>query len=213
MPISQYFWNNVKNRIEGLFPTPVFFSELKRNITKKELEEVEKQKKYVFINEGNISTNNTYILELPIFKKLKDELNHHIEEYVKQVIMPKNDVSLYITQSWLNYTEENQWHHRHSHPNSIVSGVFYFNANEELDKINFYNEKHFWFEVLPSEWTSFNAKSWWFPIKTGDVVLFPSSLSHSVEYKKGTNTRISLAFNTFIKGTLGREKRLTELKI
>jgi hypothetical protein len=32
-----------------------------------------------------------------------------------------------------------------------------------------------------------------------------------VENKQGDNTRISLAFNVFIKGTIGREKSLTEL--
>jgi hypothetical protein len=41
--------------------------------------------------------------------------------------------------------------------------------------------------------------------------MFPSSLVHMVENKEGTNTRISLAFNVFIKGTIGNNKNLTEL--
>jgi hypothetical protein len=41
--------------------------------------------------------------------------------------------------------------------------------------------------------------------------MFPSSLTHMVETKEGTNTRISLAFNVFVKGTLGDNTRLTEL--
>jgi hypothetical protein len=32
-----------------------------------------------------------------------------------------------------------------------------------------------------------------------------------VENKKGKNTRISLAFNVFVKGTVGNNKDLTEL--
>ena len=56
-----------------------------------------------------------------------------------------------------------------------------------------------------------NSQSWWFSIKTGDIILFPSSLTHMVETKEGTNTRISLAFNVFIKGTIGDNKLLTEL--
>ena len=50
-------------------------------------------------------------------------------------------------------------------------------------------------------------------MKTGDVILFPSSLTHMVETKQGDNTRISLAFNVFIKGTVGNNKNLTELII
>jgi hypothetical protein len=37
------------------------------------------------------------------------------------------------------------------------------------------------------------------------------SLNHMVETKEGDNTRISLAFNVFIKGTIGNNKKLTEL--
>jgi ectoine hydroxylase-related dioxygenase (phytanoyl-CoA dioxygenase family) len=63
------------------------------------------------------------------------------------------------------------------------------------------------------EWNSFNSSSWWFPVKTGDIVIFPSSLIHSVETKQGNNTRISLAFNVFIKGTIGINNSLTELHL
>ena len=42
--------------------------------------------------------------------------------------------------------------------------------------------------------------------------MFPSSTTHQVETKSGSNTRISLAFNTFYSGTLGSSKNnLTEL--
>ena len=37
------------------------------------------------------------------------------------------------------------------------------------------------------------------------------TITHMVENKEGTNTRISLAFNVFIKGTIGNNKQLTEL--
>jgi len=203
----------VENIVEGLFPTPVYFSDLGRDVTKKELQEVKKHSLDVYRNAGNITSNNVYILDLPVFKKLKDELSKHLEEYVKQVIAPKEDISLYITQSWLNYTDEHQFHHEHAHPNSLISGVFYFDADEDLDRIKFFDSRHTWFEFESDSWSSFNSKTWWFPVKTGKIVLFPSDLRHSVEFKEGKNTRTSLAFNTFVKGTLGREKRLTELKL
>ena len=46
---------------------------------------------------------------------------------------------------------------------------------------------------------------------SGDIFLFPSSLAHMVETKQGKNTRISLSFNVFIKGTVGSDRDLTEL--
>jgi len=41
--------------------------------------------------------------------------------------------------------------------------------------------------------------------------MFPSPTTHQVDVKKGKNTRISLAFNTFYKGTIGSNSSLTEL--
>ena len=63
------------------------------------------------------------------------------------------------------------------------------------------------------DWNMWNSESWWFSVKTGDVILFPSSLTHMVETKEGDNTRISLSFNVFIKGTVGNNKNLTELHL
>ena len=64
-------------------------------------------------------------------------------------------------------------------------------------------------EVL--KYNIFNSNGWIRPVQTGDVLLFPSSLLHQVEPKKGMNTRISLSFNVFIKGKIGNNKGLTEL--
>jgi predicted 2-oxoglutarate/Fe(II)-dependent dioxygenase YbiX len=55
------------------------------------------------------------------------------------------------------------------------------------------------------------SQTWWFPLETGQLVMFPSSTTHQVDTKKGTNTRISLAFNTFYKGIVGSNGQLTEL--
>ena len=41
--------------------------------------------------------------------------------------------------------------------------------------------------------------------------MFPSSLNHGVDVKKGDNIRISLSFNTFYKGVLGSDTALTKL--
>jgi hypothetical protein len=61
------------------------------------------------------------------------------------------------------------------------------------------------------DWNLYNSETWWFTVKTGDIILFPSFLTHMVETKEEDNTRISLAFNVFIKGNIGNNKNLTEL--
>jgi uncharacterized protein (TIGR02466 family) len=203
----------IESNINGIFPTPVYVSKLDRTLTPLELKFVEKSKKNFINNEGNITSSNNYILNEKPFLNLKKELDLRIKDYFEKVISPVDTVIPYITQSWLNYTETNQYHHKHAHPNSLVSGVFYINCHEELDKIKFFNDTYKTIKPEIKTWNLYNSESWWFPVKTGDVILFPSSLSHMVETKEGTNTRISLAFNVFVKGIVGINNLLTELKL
>ncbi len=197
--------------INGIFPTPIYISKLNRVLTELELSFVDNTKLDTHTNEGNITSNNNYILNNKAFKQLKEELDLRVQDYFEKVISPANNITPYITQSWLNYTETNQYHHKHEHPNSLVSGVFYINSDEQNDKIKFFNDAYKTFKPEIKEYNIWNSQSWWFSVKTGDIILFPSSLTHMVETKQGDNTRISLAFNVFIKGTVGNNKSLTEL--
>jgi uncharacterized protein (TIGR02466 family) len=197
--------------INGIFPTPIYMSKLDRKLTPLELKFVEKNKKESQKNEGNITSNNNYILNEKPFLNIKKELNLIIQDYFDKIISPTNNIKPYITQSWLNYTEKNQFHHKHAHPNSLVSGVFYINCHEKFDKIKFFNENYKTIRLETKNWNLWNSESWWFQVKTGDVIMFPSFLNHMVETKEGENNRISLAFNVFIKGTVGNNKQLTEL--
>ena len=199
--------------INGIFPTPIYISKLNRDITSKELSFIDKTKLDTYNNEGNTTSNDNYILNQEIFKSLKEELYLRIQDYFDKVISPANNITPYITQSWLNYTETNQYHHKHEHANSLVSGVFYINCHEEHDKIKFFNDTYKTIKPEIKNWNIWNSQSWWFSVKTGDIILFPSSLTHMVENKQGDNTRISLAFNVFIKGIVGNNKSLTELNL
>tara|TARA_R100001163_G_scaffold65470_1_gene62742 strand:+ start:627 stop:1280 length:654 start_codon:yes stop_codon:yes gene_type:complete len=198
-------------KIVGIFPTPVYISPLDRKLTSLELKLVEKNKKIFTKNAGNTTSANNYILNEKPFKKLKKELELRVKDYFQKIISSKNNITPYITQSWLNYTEKDQYHHKHAHPNSIISGVFYINCHESLDKITFFDEKYKAIKPKIKDFNLFNSESWWFPVTTGDIFLFPSSLAHMVETKQGKNTRISLSFNVFIKGTVGSDRDLTEL--
>jgi uncharacterized protein (TIGR02466 family) len=202
----------IESNINGIFPTPIYISKLNRELTPLELKFVDKNKKDFYKNEGNITTNNTYILNEKPFATIKKELEKRVQDYFEKVLSSTDSITPYITQSWLNFTETNQYHHKHEHSNSLVSGVFYINCHETLDKIKFFKDDTYK-TIKPQikTWNLFNSESWWFSVKTGDIILFPSSLTHMVENKQGDNTRISLAFNVFIKGTVGNNKELTEL--
>jgi hypothetical protein len=94
-----------------------------------------------------------------------------------------------------------------------VSGVFYPQANRETDKIYFYKDGFQQIKLPPENWNIWNSESWWFDVGTGDLLLFPSGLTHMVEPVQGDQTRISLSFNTFPLGLVGDEVDLTSLQI
>ena len=203
----------IESTINNIFPTPIYMSKLDRKLTPLELKFIDKNKKDFYKNEGNITSNNNYILNEKPFLNIKKELDLRVKDYFNKVLLTTDSITPYITQSWLNYTETNQYHHKHQHPNSLISGVFYINCDDKFDKIKFFNTEYKTIKPEVKDWNIWNSETWWFSVKTGDLILFPSSLTHMVETKQGTNTRISLAFNVFIKGIVGNNKNLTELKL
>jgi uncharacterized protein (TIGR02466 family) len=197
--------------IHGLFPIPVGIYKLDRGLTEEEISFIKGQETRP--NDGNVtSVDNTILCNFQM-TKLRDFIEYSVSEYFKTVHSPKYNVNLRITQSWVNYTEPSQYHHKHSHPNSFVSGVFYPQANRETDRIYFYRHGYQQIKIPPNEWNTWNSDSWWFEVGTGDLILFPSSLTHMVETVKGEDTRISLSFNTFPVGQIGDAEMLTQLKI
>ena len=199
-----------EHSIESLFSTPIYINSIDRNFTKDELDFVSDQKNYCEDNEGNTKSTDNYILKKQELKDIKIFLNECCQDYLNRIINTQNNIKLDITQSWLNYTKKDQYHHSHAHPNSIISGVFYFDCDK--DSIKFSNPVFYQtIKPLIKSYNSWNSETWSFSTKKGQLFMFPSSLIHQVDIKKGTNTRTSLSFNTFYKGILGSNVTLTEL--
>jgi len=196
--------------IQGIFPTPVgFFSFRKPNIKEKNfIDDLEEKS-----NIGNTSSENSYVLKSEELSEIKTFLDECVSEYFQKIYQPSNEVFPYITQSWVNWSKENQFHHKHPHPNSFISGIYYVNAIENVDKIYFHKDEYRTLKLPAKEYNVWNSDSWFFHIKTGDVVLFPSSLVHHVENVVHKDVRISLAFNTFLKGYLGSDEHLDGLHL
>ena len=181
-------------------------------VSNKELKIINKQQEKTRKNDGNTTSKDSYVLENKTLKNLKKDLHTKIMDYFDKVICTDNLITPYITQSWINYTKRDQFHHKHNHPNSLVSGIFYISADKKVDSVTFYKVSlDDRIRLNIAKYNPFNSTSCLFPVETGNIFLFRSSLIHGVNKKKGNNIRISLSFNVFVKGTLGNKKGLTEL--
>jgi uncharacterized protein (TIGR02466 family) len=199
-----------------VFPTTIGKFKLDRNISDDEMSVAYEEEKESHINYGNnFIGKNSYILENPKLKNLKEFLEKSLNEFFYTLHGGYDDsVSMYITQSWFNYTKQNQSHHKHAHNNSIISGVFYFNADKNLDSINMYTENFLQgchINIPPKELNIYNTEQVAFPAETGMLCLFNSKIPHDVSPTKNNDTRISLAFNSFVRGKIGNAESRTEL--
>ena len=202
-------------KIHSIFPCPVYCIKRNSNLTSKEEKDIEKiiNKEGMYKNIGNSSSNNSHIFNTKL-KKIKEFCEQHIKIYVKEIINPKEELDFYITQSWLNITKPGEHHHNHSHTNSIISGVFYI-LTEEGDNIIFGDSNSKIKESInfhPKDLNTFNTSNWGISVNNNELILFPSWLIHQVgPNEKATTDRISLSFNTFVRGNLGDTHNLTEL--
>ena len=209
---------NMENVIHGVFPTPVYIVKRDTILSPKERKEIGKiiDKEGMYSNEGNLRSQNSYIFEGKL-KGIKQFCEEQLDIYVSEIINPKEEaLDFYITQSWLNVTRPGEYHHVHAHQNSIISGVFYI-STEEDDCITFIDPNNKVRDLIkfePKEFNPFNSPSWFFPSVINQLMLFPSWLDHKVvPNEKATTDRISLSFNTFVKGTLGNREDMTELNL
>ncbi len=199
-------------RIESLFPTPVFFDTFYRALTTEEIsfaKNVALRK-----NVQNSSSTETYVLKQPLFNELGKWIEQRAKEYFHNIFQPSGTVDLYITQSWINHSQIGEEHHVHAHPNSIISGVFYIDADPAVDKITFLKTITKDIDIIPKDYNMFNSNTWYYSVGTNMLVIFPSTLKHTVEKVLPSNlrqTRISLSFNTFIKGHINPGIELSEL--
>jgi uncharacterized protein (TIGR02466 family) len=195
--------------LHPLFPTPVAFFTMPRDYTNAEINFIKNLSQRS--NMGNTSSENNYVLASPELANIADFVNESVREYLAQIYAPMRDVNLRVTQSWCNYTTPGQFHHKHEHPNSFVSGVLYIQSDPKLDRIYFYRSGYQQLKLPTETFNPYNSESWWFEAVPGQLILFPSHLTHMVETTRSADTRISLSFNTFPVGQVGSNQELTEL--
>ena len=189
----------------NLFAVPVYRSPLGREFSPDELAFFRQELSQPAAAIANHSSRNKDVLGSPVMKGIRARLQAHLDTYFQTVYNTQNDVRLAITQSWLTLTRRGESHHTHTHPNSVVSGVLYINIAEQ-DGINFFrNDDLQWYELIPKEQNYYNAHSMFVQINVRDLILFPSNVKHGVKEVTSDIERVSLAFNTFFTGAMGRE--------
>jgi hypothetical protein len=192
-----------QKNIYPLFATGVYKNKLNITLTGDELAAIYKLNSAKQIL-GTKLSNDKFILEQPELHRLKNILLGEIKEYFNSVMGYEFDI--YITNSWCNVAGYNEGQTLHNHANSIVSGIFYLNVNDSQPSITFVNPTPpFLLNMRSQQYNMFNSLEFDIPIEDNTVILFPSQCFHYVKSNPTNNDRISIAFNTFVKGKIGVE--------
>ena len=165
-----------------------------------------------------VHSKNTYIMDEPECVDLKKFVLDLAKDFARKTLMYDYDEWTF-SQTWVTWKEPGQQHVAHTHPNSVISAVFFYGYGEEgTPAIQFHkndfqgNGQTIMLKDKPDKRPSpFAWKTFTVPFKPGTLLMFPSYFRHSVPPNQTQYTRKSVSMNIVPKGMLGDPNSLTEL--
>ena len=201
------------SKLNLLFSTPVV------NIT--ESYDLNEEEKNFLINHedlyqttgGTLYSKDCYILDHKSQYYFKKYIMQHVREFAYNILKVNQNVEIYMTNSWVNYNEKHTTHIRHNHANSFISGVFYIDGSD-IFKTTFYRQTNLleW-DLNYTERNIFNTDLINVEAEKNQMILFPSSIYHEAPTNMNDETRITLSFNTWIRGEIGSDRQCTKLHL
>lgn len=197
---------------ENWFPTPIYYNMIDN------VEEVQKEllsllEKFTFHKSPRIGWDKNsgtfsdgYNEGENMLAKYKPSL--FLTELYKNLNLFFNDLNfvpqnhnadIIIKESWFTRTQKNEYHHRHLHAFSEISGVYYVKTNGNDGSIAFYPPSSI---LFVSKIYSGKSDTITYRPEVGKLLLWPSLLEHGVISNQTDDDRISLSFNISLRDKL-----------
>ena len=112
-------------KIHTVFPTPVYVANLGHDLTSEMLNYLNNQEFHEHNPGYGCISKNTFIMDDSIMRPLSDWVMNCMKDYATNVMRYKYE-DLMFTQSWLTKKIQGTSHKAHTHPNTLISSVFYF---------------------------------------------------------------------------------------
>jgi uncharacterized protein (TIGR02466 family) len=114
------------------------------------------------------------------------------------------DLELEIQRAWANLNNSEAIDHPHSHANSLFSGVYYVNGDNNCGNLNLLNPVDIVTWCIPQHYVTspnnYNCSEQVIFPETGTLIMFPSWIKHYVKPSDESKERISIAFDINYKG-------------
>jgi uncharacterized protein (TIGR02466 family) len=147
----------------------------------------------VVSNSGGYQSNDIRSSECEEVDKLVAHLNTEINLCAAQVGM--KDLELYNI--WININPPGGYNHLHNHVGSVLSGVYYVDADTDQGNIQFERNDGAEYHIPTdtAQETYYTSTRATYACKTGALYIFPGWLKHSVQGNRSNKDRISISFN------------------
>ncbi|WP_284125834.1 TIGR02466 family protein [Parerythrobacter aestuarii] len=199
--------------VKPLFAEPYFVTNIADAISPKQVKFIQSLK--MNTNQVNQISDELYLFAKPEMKSIAKAVQECLDTYASEVMgIPQK---LEVTQSWALMNPPGVGMHGHTHSNSMISGSLYYTdmpdppGNMIFERHNTYRQIELGIDGRKQN--IYNAPRNAVVPKMGDLVLFSSSLQHYVETNNSNQNRYSIAFNTFVRGTIGSFRDVSELKL
>jgi hypothetical protein len=208
---------NPKAHVFPLFPTALYVTNYEGDTT-----EMVRYFDNCEMNEAvgggyGMISKNSYIVDNPICKPFTDFAMACFQDYATNV-MRYAYKELQFAQSWLTYKLPGQFHKAHTHPNTILAGVFYYDQQPGDAAICFSKEvralgRSYLEPSLLNDYQEhpFSQEEIYFTPKKNDFIIFPSHVMHGVPPNKTNRVRKALGVNALTKGSLGDQETISQI--
>jgi len=194
----------------NLFSVPIFVHNLENDqgFTAEEVQlliNVELEKQYG--DDGNHLSKEIHILEKFKLHRIKSLCDQYVKNYTENVIGITDEFKMF--KSWLSMNTKGTKHLAHSHRNTMISCILYFDehmSNQPLAPISFEQSgldqifKTFQFQFNVKERNQYNNNVLTIYPKTNTMIIFPGWIKHETEEAKTYTRRYCLGTNYFFVG-------------
>ncbi len=211
----------MEKQIISLFPIPLYINKIPVHLSTacNFIDNTEMETEKGTQKEYGLHSKNTYILDEPECAELKKYILGEVTDFARNTLC--YDYPEYVfSQTWVSWKEPGQYHTAHTHPNSVVSAVFFYGyAEEGTPAIQFHkpdfqgtgqsimlrkgNDKR----DYPFAWEQFSVD-----FTPGLLLIFPSHFRHAVPPNETQYTRKSVSMNVVPKDYIGDPHSLTQLR-
>jgi uncharacterized protein (TIGR02466 family) len=199
--------------IIDLYTVPLFHTQLtgSEQITRQEVEvfkNIKLNKQYG--EDGNHLSEDIHILQKYRLDRLKNLCDSYVSNYTQNILGITDEFKMF--KSWLSMNIKGTRHDPHSHGNTMISCILYFDehmSDEALDPINFEQSgldstfRNFQFQFKTKEKNQYNNKVLTIYPKTNTLLIFPGWVKHEVPLVTSDIKRYCLGTNYFFTGETG----------